>query len=142
MHDGFDHVRFYQFWDGGFFFFSKDLCTKNKLFTLGLVFFLEPCIWCWIWKITTAFSTCLAMFKLNLKIYRCRSISGLANNQKRFKYSFQRCFVCHVLKQNRAAILTVNFRITRTETFLYYHPAGIYLLEVNNRNTSRKCELC
>ena len=33
-------------------------------------------------------------------------------------------------------------RSVSTKRPIYYHPAGIYLLKVNNRNTRTRCEIC
>ena len=58
-----------------------------------------------------AFFFYLPIFKLNFKNCHCYPILGPATNQNWFKYTFQRCIVFHVLKQDGAAdleLLTVG----------------------------------
>ena len=46
-----------------------------------------------------------SFLKLILKPGRYHSILGPANNQKRFKETFQQCIVRHIIKQQRPSIL-------------------------------------
>ena len=62
------------------------LKLKFLILTLVLVFFLEFFY--------------LAMFKVNLKVYFCRSILGLTTRWKWCKYTLQQSIVYHVLKQD------------------------------------------
>ena len=69
------------------------------IWTPVLVFFWEPAPDIVYRKIAAAFYWYQVM---NLGC--CYSILGLAANQKRLKCTFQRCIVCHVLKQYGFAI--------------------------------------
>ena len=66
-------------------------------------FFLRPCTW--YWKISMVFFQYLVVSKLSIKLGCCHSILGLETNHKRLKYTFQKCIVCHILKQHGAVIL-------------------------------------
>ena len=68
---------------------QKKISLKPLILTSYLVFFLEHCTLYFIYENYSSIFLNLATFKLNLKIYSCCAVLGLATNQERSKFIFQ-----------------------------------------------------